>query len=293
MAIVGTIAASVANAIVGLNTDPKPPFSAGGGGGAGIDWDVTSIGAEGNYIDVTSFQSDPRGIWFKPNGLIMYVLGIGGKQVSQWDLGTAYDPATAVYRNDTGLTLGDFNPEGCYLTPDGDFLMFCGDQGNTVRSTPLSTPWDITTYGTYTSLSVGPTPTSAPSDLTFNSDGTIMWVFERGFKKVFHFDCSTPYDVTTGVYDAGKSYTIPTAELVSGFFINNDQQLFVLAGGATTYLELYDFTAGDISTASLTTQQVFTLTPTSPYGLWMNADHVMVGDRSTDGVTEYPFGPHS
>jgi len=55
-----------------------------------MGWDIDTAVYE-KAFDVGSQESAPRGIFFKPDGTKMYIIGTNGDEVNQYALSTAWD----------------------------------------------------------------------------------------------------------------------------------------------------------------------------------------------------------
>lgn len=60
-------------------------------------WDVSTATYASKSFDVSSQDTAPKGVRFKPGGLVMFVIGDTNNTVYQYNLGTAWDMSTASY----------------------------------------------------------------------------------------------------------------------------------------------------------------------------------------------------
>jgi len=87
--------------------------------------------------------------------------------------------------------------------------MYClGYSTDNVYQFSLSSPFDVSTAAPYVASGAGATPyfyigsqDGLPSGFDFNTDGTKMYMIGRQNKRVFEYDLSTGFDVTTAVYN--------------------------------------------------------------------------------------------
>jgi len=63
----------------------------------GTVWDVSTASYDSKSFDVYSQDSRPTGVFFKPDGTKMFVIGPVNDKVFQYSLGTAWDVSTASY----------------------------------------------------------------------------------------------------------------------------------------------------------------------------------------------------
>lgn len=159
-----------------------------------------------------SSQTDlPSSIKFKPDGTVMYVMGIGtssgtGGEIFQYTLSTAWDVSTATYASKTTTTTT--GAKGFWIKPDGTRFWICEDDtsGPNYRIIPfdLATPWDIST-----TVPVGfaydfSGVTTRGSDIVFKSDGTKLLLLS--LTKLVTFSLSTPWDIST--MSVSSEYTL-------------------------------------------------------------------------------------
>lgn len=144
-------------------------------------------------------DSLPRGIFFKPDGTKMYVSGSTDDTIREYDLSTAWEVTTASYSQQFDPSSND--PNGLFFKPDGT-KMFMAGEGD-VDEFDLSTAWDISTASHSYRFGTGSFdnngPTVEPRDIFFKSDGTIMYILAG--TKVYKYDLSTAWDLSTAAYD--------------------------------------------------------------------------------------------
>ena len=130
------------------------------------------------------------------------------------------------------------NPYSIRLSADGTKMYVLGYWYGRVYQYTLSTPFDISTSSNYVASGAGATPYFITSTqevtsrgLEFNADGTKMYVC-GGTKKVFEYDLSTAFDVTTAAYN--NNYF-----LVSGQFSTGISDVKFSATGHRMYITGY------------------------------------------------------
>jgi hypothetical protein len=62
----------------------------------GTAWDITTASYLQNF-SVSAQEITPQGVFFKPDGTKMYVVGSVGDDVNEYDLSTAWDITTSSY----------------------------------------------------------------------------------------------------------------------------------------------------------------------------------------------------
>jgi len=90
-------------------------------------WDITTASYDAVSFSVASQDATPRGIFFKPDGTKMYVLGYSSRIVHQYSLSTAWDITTASYDNASfSVVAQDTFPYGIFFKPDGTKMYMVG-----------------------------------------------------------------------------------------------------------------------------------------------------------------------
>lgn len=97
----------------------------------GTPWDVTTaVYLQG--ISVAAKETNPQGLYFKPDGTKMYTVGYADDSVDEYDLGTQWDVTTAVYRAEISIAAKDTFPRSVCFKPDGTKMFTVGSSGKTV-----------------------------------------------------------------------------------------------------------------------------------------------------------------
>ncbi len=140
-------------------------------------WNVSTATYDSVSLNVTSQNTNPRGIFFKPDGTKMYMVGIDTDAIYQYSLSTAWDLSTASYDSVLfNITSQDTTPLELFFRPDGKKMYIVGLENNTVYQYTLSTAWDVST-ASYDSVSFSVSGQSGFSHgLFFRSDGEKMYV---------------------------------------------------------------------------------------------------------------------
>ena len=161
-------------------------------------WDISTA----SYVRVYSVaaqQAAPRGIFFKPDGTAMYVVGTSSIHVSEYSLSTAWNVSTASHVRNFVVSGQDTAPSGIFFKPDGTIMYISGDAGNDVNEYSLSTAWNISTASFVRNTSVNSEDTQ-PKSLFFKPDGTVMYMLG-----------DTGNDVNQYVLGVLNSITVPAS----------------------------------------------------------------------------------
>ena len=165
---------------------------------------VLSSGSyESKTFDVSSQQSDPRNLFFKSDGTKLYVIGTTGQAIYQYSLSTAWDISTASYDSKTFSASSQSNgTTGLFIKPDGSKLYIVAYSNDAVYQYSLSTAWDIST-ASYDSVSLSvSSQDNTPRDITFNDDGTVLYMCGTGNNALYQYNLTSAYDLSSASYSS-------------------------------------------------------------------------------------------
>ena len=254
-------------------------------------WNVANaefLGANQNSFYVGEQEINPNGIFFKLDGTKMYVIGLSGDDVNEYNLSTAWDISTAVFLQLFSVAAQEIAPLGLFFKPDGLKMYVVGNIGDDVNEYDLSTAWDISTASFLQLFSVAAQETT-PSGLFFKPDGTKMYIIGSTGQDVNEYDLSTAWDISTASFL--QLFSVATQEInPTGVFFKPDGTKMYITGATGDDVNEYDLsTAWDISTASFL--QLFSVATqeSTPQGLFFKNDGsvmYIVGETS-DTVYQY------
>jgi hypothetical protein len=209
-------------------------------------WDISTASYASKSFSVTGQEANPRALFFKPDGLKMYVMGTTGDDVNEYDLSTAWDVSTASFLR-VSAAVGEGTPTGLWFKDDGTKMYVTGQANDTVREFTLSTAWNVSTISFSKSLSIG--FDNSPTGVTFKDDGTELYVSGQTNDCVYEILLGTAWDVGTakGFIFVGGNEPIPR-----GIHINSDGTLLFLLGNSNNNVRKYTLsTAYELGTATL------------------------------------------
>ncbi len=222
-------------------------------------FDVSTASFDSSF-SVASEEITPGGMAFNNDGTKMYVCGYTGYDVNEYNLNTGFDVSTASYSKNFSVASQDTVPDGIAFNSDGTKMFIVGDANNKVFEYTLTTGFDVGT-ASYSSVSFSTaTHDTSPYALTFNSDGSKMFILGKANATVFQYTTtksvlndSTAYAMSLKVVqDSGASgYTVTwptsvdwpaaTAPTLTATASAVDQFVFYTYDGGTNW---YGFTAG-------------------------------------------------
>lgn len=185
-------------------------------------YDYSSKGAL--PIDVFSIPFDitPMGIRFKYDGTKMYLAGQNSQELHEFILPTPFRPSSnttpSVFISLSVLSSAVIN---FVLSTDGDFIFVV--DGDKVYTFPLPIPWSIISNVTNSSVTI---PGIDPHAIAFKPEGDKMYIYDIITSKLFEFNLSPSFDVSTFVITPNFLQLGSVDRDV--FFRSNGKELFVL-----------------------------------------------------------------
>ena len=262
-----------------------------------VAYDLSSGSYESKTFNVLSQQSDPRNIFFKTDGTVLYVIGTTNQAIYQYSLSTAWDISTASYDSKTFSASSQSNgTSGLFIKPDGSKLYIVAYSNDAVYQYSLSTAWDIST-ASYDSVSLSvSSQDSTPRDITFNDDGTVLYMCGTGNNALYQYELTTAYDLSSASYSSNAlslsttvfsiSYSSASLQLV--IFQSLTDILKTIRLSNTLTLGTGSFASADVGKTIEANSGEFVLTATDGSYVETTAptsyDQVASGDWSMYGV---------
>ena len=148
-------------------------------------WDISTASFV-QSLSVLTEESSPSGVFFKPDGLKMYVIGFTGDEVNEYDLSTAWDVSTASFLQLFSVAAQETSPTGIFFSPDGLKMYVIGISGRDVNEYNLSTAWDVSTASFTQTFSVASQETQ-PQDVFFKPDGSKMYIVGSATDTIYQY----------------------------------------------------------------------------------------------------------
>ena len=211
-------------------------------------WDISTASYASLSFSVAAQEITPADLFFRADGLKMYVLGATGDDVNEYDLATAWNVSTASFVR-VSAVIGETLPRGLWFKDDGTKMYVIGQTTDTVREFTLSTAWDVSTISFSQSLSVAGFDI-LPTGVTFKDDGTVLYVVGTTSDVVNQIPLGTAWDIGTPqdyLYVGAVESTLRCAQ------INSDGTLLYVSGSTADTIRKYTLsTPYDLSTATAT-----------------------------------------
>ena len=266
--------------VVGLDGDDVNEYN------LSTAWDITTASYNQNF-SVATQDTLPVGISFKPDGTKMYIAGNSSDAIHEYSLSTAWDVSTASYSQSFSVSAQDTQTSDVFFKPDGTVMFVTATSGDEVNMYTLSTAWDIST-ASYTSRAAVGSQDIFPSGLSFNSDGTKMFVIGSGNDSVYEYSLSTAWTVSA-TYQRSFSVASQTTGPSSMFFKSDGSKMYVL-GGSGGGSVVYQYSTQATSTATFTyPSSVKFPSGTAPAGPAIGETDVLVFYTDDGGTTYQGF----
>jgi DNA-binding beta-propeller fold protein YncE len=256
-------------------------------------WDISTAAwtPPSEYFSVLAQEISPTGLFFKPDGTKMYIIGSVGDDVNEYDLSSAWDITTASYVQNFSVSAQETNPTGLFFKPDGTKMYILGDAGNDVNEYDLGSAWDVSTASYVQNFSVS-AQEADPKDLFFRADGLKMYIvggFSPFTRKVSEYSLSSAWNISTAVYV--QQFSVAAQELLpQGLFFKPDGEKMFIVGSDGADVNEYELsTPWNISTASYVQNFSVRGQQSNPTGLSFRPDglQMYVIGTSINGVFAY------
>jgi len=215
--------------------------------------------ASTSYVQNSSTISDgsnsywPNGLFFKPDGTKMFIMGwrngTGTSDLLEFSLSVAWDISSASYTTQVSSVTSNYG-RGCEFKRDGTALFFY-DNSRVMCKYTLSTAWDLSTASldSSNSTSFATVTTPQPRNPFFSEDGKTVLISDNNNDALYQFSLSTAWDISTGSvsYVASFSTTSYTTHPRGVFASSTGDQIFLLSN----FGAVYKFTTTDFDITSL------------------------------------------
>ena len=232
-------------------------------------WDISTASYASKSFSVASQDTGPIGIWFKPDGLVMYIVGSGNDIIFQYTLSTAWDITTASYAS----IFYNFAPQDSSgtqvnLSSDGTKMWLAGSTGDDILEYNLSTAWNVSTATVVNKLYVGFQEATPQS----------IFIDDTAPNRVYLMGSSS--DAIYQYYTSANSLKLDTEKL----YINGDLSAngnFVVGGSA--YVDGNLIAQGSITVGNFTGNQITTSTSAITLGASISTGNTTITSSQSSG----------
>ena len=245
-------------------------------------------------FSVSAQDSEPRGIFFKPDGTRMYVVGNSGDDILQYDLGTAWNVSTAAYGNSFVVSSQGTSPYDVHFNDDGTIMYVLDGSNDDIDQYTLSSAWDIGS-ASFASIQFSVSgQESAPTGFWFRPDGTQLFVTGTTGDDVNEYNLGTAWNVSTASFVRVSASLAAYETGLEGLAFSSDGTKMWIVGSTYNRITQFDLsTAWNVSTLSYNSQ--LPIYGSGPYavagssGLYVNesAGVAYVSDYENDRIFQY------
>ena len=218
-----------------FNTDGTKMFMAGSDSDQIHEYTLSTAYdvSTATYVDGFSIGDRETGLFgvkFSNDGTKMFTVGDQGKAVLEYALGTVFDVSTATFTRSLAMNTYDNFPTGLGFNNDGSKMFMVGNNDDRIVEFSLSTAFDLSTAtyaGASEEFSVAGQLTD-PVGVTFNPEGTKMFVPGRVSSKIAEYRLATPFDISTALFTASQTVTADVSNPTEVLFNRNGSKMLVL-----------------------------------------------------------------
>jgi DNA-binding beta-propeller fold protein YncE len=236
-------------------------------------WDIST--ASFNYPSTDYYDLQTVGLctdlFFKPDGTKVCFLNRSVDNVYEYNLSTAWDISTASYVQNFSVNLQEASPTGLFFKDDGTKMYIVGFSGDDVNEYNLTTAWDISTASFSQLFSISAQET-APSGISFKSDGTKMYIIGYSGDDVNEYNLTTAWDISTASFSQLFSEVGQDGTPFGLLFKPEGTTMYMLGFNSDAVYEYTLSTAWDVSTASYVQNFSVGLEIINPEGLFFKDD---------------------
>jgi sugar lactone lactonase YvrE len=201
-------------------------------------FDVSSASYTQNF-SVSSQTNTPRGVTFNADGTKMFIVDGNSVRILEYALTTGFDVSTASYTTAYSTLSQDNEPNDVAFNSAGTKMFVVGRTGDAVYEYTLSTGFDLNSTVAYSQSFGVSSQDNFPTGLTFNPDGTKMFITGDNTNTIYQYTLTTGFDVSTASY-ASKSFVTSTQSTSpQAIAFNSDGTKMFINGGAQSVME-YD-----------------------------------------------------
>lgn len=274
-------------------------------------WDIsTAVFLQG--FDVSTVVDAAWGCFFKPDGLIMYVVGENHDFIAKYTLGTAWDVSSSVFSgNSVSIAAEAPRAHAIFIKPNGleayvanyaspaYINSYILGAESIAASTPYSEGFTLSPDGTkaylvnhvdaetdrydlstaydvstntYVSSFFSSAEDATPSDCVFKTDGTKMYLAGSTNTTLYEYTLSTAWDITTAVYSTNSISVASQETLLKSIEFKTDGTKVYVTGSSGSVHEYNLGTAWNISTATFNQSYSVANKEVAPTGLTFRTD---------------------
>jgi hypothetical protein len=208
-------------------------------------FDVSTASFTQNF-SVSAQETAPMGVAFNTDGTKMFVVGSNGDDVNEYTLSTGFDlGSTVTFIDSFSVAPQETNPIDIAFNTDGTKMFIVGGNGQDILEYALSAGFDVSTASYTQNFSVASQETG-PTGMTFNTDGTKMFVVGNVADNVNSYDLSTGFDLSTASFASSFSVAANSTSPQAMSFNTTGNKMFIV-GSAADSVNQYSTGVGSVT----------------------------------------------
>jgi sugar lactone lactonase YvrE len=197
----------------------------------GTAWDLTTVAGTETASQPTTGESAPRDITFGKDGTRLYFIGTTSDRIYQANLSSPYDLTTMTIIRNISVSVYETNPYSVQLSANGDLLYFLGQSGDDIGVFDLGNPWEVDFLASFDTQYTVALQDTSPLKIRFKPDGTKLFMLGNLTKRVYEFNLSTPWELSSR--SLVRSFSVIELGSVTGINVQpNGKRLFVHTNSA-------------------------------------------------------------
>ena len=212
----------------------------------GTAWDVATA-SNVAAVGIGTQEITPTGLFFKPDGTKMYVIGTNTDRVYEYTLSTPWQVNTAsnigVSVATTSGGTSETAPAAVTFRPDGSSYYIIGTGADRVKRYDMTTPWQVNTAAYYSQSAAITAIETTPAGLFFHPAGSKMFVVGSTNDQIREYDLATAWDPATITLVANSSVLSGAAPAPTGIFWKPDGTSVYIADSTLNAVSEYQVVA--------------------------------------------------
>jgi len=202
--------------------------------------------------DIGAQDLNAFGVYIKPDGTRMFVVGDDGNDINEYLLTVPFDISTKTFVAIKSVSAQTTAPRDVWLKPDGTKMFVTS--GTTIFEYSLGVPFSVTSASFTTSASL----VGGGTGMYMRDDGKKLYIADTSIDEVDEYDISTAWSVSTLSYLQTKVVSPSSVAGQDVFFKPDGKVMFLMDEGASVdQIDRFDLsTAWDISTATFTSSSI-------------------------------------
>ena len=242
-------------------------------------FDISTASYASKSFSVATQETAPTGLWFKPDGTIMYVVGQTTDTVYQYTLGTAWDVSTASYASIFFVVSQESTPVQVNLSADGLTMWILGQTGDDINQYALGTAFNVSTAVFENSFYVGFQETNPQGLFIDSTANNRVYMLGQNNDTVYQYNTATnSISAVTDVFN-----TTSNARVQGNLAVQGNANI----DGALTAQGAINFTGAATVGGTFSAQQAIsfsTTTGTINIGTSATTSVLTVGGASGTGI---------